>query len=610
MDIETLQQTLYPLGMIASLAFGARTLAQWIVSERKKTSTVPHAFWIFSITGNLILALHCFIQLQYPVMLIQSLNALMGWRNLQLQRNAPSKFTFKHVLALLFSTACLTTTGYLVYSWQTTGYLIFARSPILPWSHTGGVQVSLFWPLIGFAGTALFALRFWLQWWKAERHTQTALGASFWWFSLVGAFFAFIYFARIEDVANALGYGLGIIPYIRNLILLKKKAEPEDLFQSDVFFFAGEQSADGRGAELMQELKKNLPDLKLAGVGGPKMRAEGLRCLLHMEDFEVMGITDVLRHLPKLLSHLRSIKQFILKQQPKIVILIDYPDFNMRLAKGLRQKGYSGKIVQYVSPTVWAWRKRRIYPMAQTLDLLLSIFPFEKAHFAKTPLRVEYIGHPLTHQCAIPQKIPSNWLERHALVQDKPLLALFPGSRASEIERNFPLMLETAEHLQTSMPELQLAISCANPKTKALIQCHLKKTLPLIPEEETYLLMQQATAALATSGTVTLELGLFQVPTVVVYRISPLNAFIAKYILRLQLAHYCIVNIIAGQTLFPELIHTDFTAISASRHLLPFLTDTSEKALCKQRLSSLHTHLASPYSSPSHGAASLIGALL
>ena len=328
-----------------------------------------------------------------------------------------------------------------------------------------------------------------------------------------------------------------------------------------LFFVAGEQSGDVHGAHLLQALHEKDPHARLLGVGGPRMREAGLHQVFPMEGLQVMGVTDVLLSAPRLVSAYRTIKKAILQEQPDAVVFIDYADFNMLLAKGLRKRRYTGKLIHFISPTVWAWRKGRTQALAETLDLMLTIFPFEEKYYRHTGLKTLYVGNPLY----------SKWKERSAAnplpLQSKlPLLSLFPGSREGEIRRNFGLMLEAAIQVQREMPGLQLAVSVANPAAYAEVQRLLKGVaqVALVPPEGTYALMEKSQVALATCGTVALELAFFQVPTVVVYRMGGLNAFLADKVFRIHLPHYCMVNILAGKSVFPEFIHDRFTPSTAA----------------------------------------------
>lgn len=306
-----------------------------------------------------------------------------------------------------------------------------------------------------------------------------------------------------------------------------------------IFVFAGEQSGDQLGAKLIHALKQKRPQLNFEGVGGPQMRQEGLEILLKMEEFQVMGFSDVFKAIFRLLGHLRQICKHILKTQPEAVILIDYAEFNIRLAKQLRKKGYQGKIIHYVSPSVWAWRKKRAHTLAQNLDLLLSILPFEKAFYEKTNLNVAYVGHPLVNAIERHQHDPGFTLQENTI-------ALFPGSRRSEIELNLPLQLASAKGHN-------IAISVAREELKPLIE-KLAPEARLVPHQYRYELMKKAKAALATCGTVTLELALHKTPTIVTYKLGTLNYLIAK-ILGIKLPYYNLANIIANEEIFPEFVH-------------------------------------------------------
>lgn len=291
-----------------------------------------------------------------------------------------------------------------------------------------------------------------------------------------------------------------------------------------LFIFAGEPSGDLHGADLMQSL-----DFEFFGVGGPKMRAEGLEEVLPMESFCVMGIGAVLRALPRLYKQFYQVARAILEAEPDGVILIDYPGFNLRLMRHLRKRGYQGKIIQYVAPTVWAHGKKRADHLAKYADQLLVLFPFEKAYFPD--LEVHYVGNPLLKSLKKP-------------IKKKPLIALFPGSRAHEIRANLPALKQVAQSLQEKHPEFEIALSAASEKAAKLIGepvCF-----------DTHRLMEEASLALAVSGTVTLELALRQTPTVVCYKLPRLMYIIARWVARLRLEHYCIVNIVMNKRLFPE----------------------------------------------------------
>lgn len=310
-----------------------------------------------------------------------------------------------------------------------------------------------------------------------------------------------------------------------------------------LFIFAGEPSGDLHGADLMEDL-----DCEFFGVGGPKMRAQGLEEILPMEAFCVMGIGAVLKALPRLYRQFYRVAGAILKADPEGVILIDYPGFNLRLMRYLRNKGYRGQIIQYVAPTVWAHGKKRAEHLAKYADQLFVLFPFEKAYFPG--LKTHYIGNPLLKSLK-------------KAVAKKPLIALFPGSRAHEIKANLPALKRVAQRLQEKHPKLDIAISAASEKAAKLIGEPARF--------DTHQLMEEASLALAVSGTVTLELALRQTPTLVCYKIPRLMYCVARWIARVQLEHFCIVNILMNERLLPEFygVNLDLDAMTkAAEELL------------------------------------------
>lgn len=353
------------------------------------------------------------------------------------------------------------------------------------------------------------------------------------------------------------------------------------------FLFAGEPSGDLHGSHLLTQLRERLPKGHFFGVGGPKMRDAGLESFLQMEDFAVMGFSDVLKSFPKIYRQFRQVSRAILQVNPHAVVLIDYPDFNLRLAKNLRKKGYRGKIIQYISPTVWAWRKGRIKTLSKYYDILLTIYPFEEQHFRNSSLPVSYVGNPLCEYLSN-YDYNSNWKELLQIPHENPIVALFPGSREGEIERNLPIQLQATKLLlKKTGGNRTIAISCSSQDHKlAVIQqaqkCDWPKDhqLHLVPAEYTYELMRDSHVALAKSGTVTLELALHQRPTVVLYKMSKVNYFIAKHVVRLNLPHYCMVNILLEKDVFPECIERGLNIENVFYHLNKLDEENSLREAC------------------------------
>lgn len=349
------------------------------------------------------------------------------------------------------------------------------------------------------------------------------------------------------------------------------------------FIFAGEASGDLHGSRLIPCLTGE----KLVGVGGPLMRQAGLETLYPMEDFRVMGFTDVLKAFPKLWSRFRQIKQWILTNKPSCVILIDYPGFNLRLAKALKKAGYQGKIVQYICPTVWAHGKGRIEIMEQNLDLLLTIYPFEASYFQNTKLPVCYIGCPLVETIDSYSYDPE-WRVKNNIPADAKIYSIFPGSRIEEIHRNLPKQLAALKMLQLdSKSHIAISVKAERDFIHEMVQDI--NNVHLIPAQYTYELMKESQLALAKSGTVVLELALHGTPTVVTYELSWLNYLIARYILRLRLPYYSMPNILLGKELYPECIGKNISSETIYQNLKKIDREKIQKE-CKELRQCLGSH--------------------
>ena len=319
----------------------------------------------------------------------------------------------------------------------------------------------------------------------------------------------------------------------------------------DLFIFAGEASGDLHGEKLLQELYALNPTLRIKGVGGPRMRAVGMECLFEMEEFETMGFIDVLFAIPKLYKKFHILKEDILNNQPKGVVTIDYPAFNLRMANALLREGSCSKRIHYICPKVWAWGKQRIPKMERSLDHLLTIFPFETPLFSKERLKTTYVGHPLIARIENHLYDP-NWHKEYGIERESTIISIFPGSREKEVLRNLPIQMKVAEALQETDPSLVIALSCAQQKLRPLFK--VKENVRMIESKHSYELMRASHLALATSGTITLELALHHIPTIVTYALHPIDLFIAQHLLRIRLTHFSLPNIIYNGEVFPELV--------------------------------------------------------
>ncbi|MDB6081052.1 MAG: lipid-A-disaccharide synthase [Chlamydiia bacterium] len=588
--IDGIRAELYPLGILSVIAFGLRFIIQWYESEKAKRSVVTPLFWKLSLAGNFFLFIHSIIQVHFPICLIQSLQTVLSWRNINLLKPKKFHISFEKTLFLLFCSAFLTILIFLLQGYiLENGVNYWLRSPYSTGVHGKPVVASPLVHFIGIIGISAFSLRFWIQWWMAEKHQKSELTKTFWWLSLFGAVLSIIYFSILLDWVNAVGPILAIVPYSRNLWLIYTN-EKKRVYTASIFIFAGEKSGDLCGAKLMQELKQKLPHVHFFGVGGKEMQKAGIESLYPIERFQVMGFSDVLKALPQLIISMLSLKKSILDRKPLLCLFIDQPDFSIRLAKKLKKGGYQGKIVQFVAPSVWAWKRSRAEKMAQYFDLLITLFSFEPQYFAHTTLKTIWAGHPIV------ESINQESLQR------EPLIALYPGSRPAEVRRNLPKQLEAAalfcQKIAEKGVQFEIAISGASQDLRSQIDTIIadlqkqgriatSQKITLIPFEERYQVMKRSSLALAKCGTVNLELALHEVPTIVTYELSFLNRFLATYVLNIDLPFYSIVNILKKKEIFPELIKEKTTPQSIADSLVSFYSNPELLKSCKKECKEL-----------------------
>ena len=333
---------------------------------------------------------------------------------------------------------------------------------------------------------------------------------------------------------------------------------------------AGEHSGDILGADLIRALKLQHPDAIFYGIGGARMRAEGFQAIFDMEELAVMGIVEVLGRLPRLLQVRKEILQHFYNDRPDVFVGIDAPDFNLPVELKLKNAGI--KTVHYVSPSVWAWRHKRIFKIAKATNLVLSLLPFEKAFYDKYQVPCQFVGHTLADQMPL---YPEKSVEKVALgfAAERPLLALMPGSRSNEIKLLAPGFFAAATQLLAEQPDLQLVCNMVTPEKAALYQ---KIKAELAPDLPITLLIGQARATLTSadavfiaSGTATLEAMLAKTPMVVAYKTNWLTFQIAKRMVKLQ--HVSLPNLLANQALVTELLQdaaTPEALVAAMRPLL------------------------------------------
>ena len=319
------------------------------------------------------------------------------------------------------------------------------------------------------------------------------------------------------------------------------------------------------------------------------MRAEGMDLIYHVRELSVMGFAEVIRHLPVLRSVEQTLEAILTVRRPDVLMLIDYPGFNMRFAAKARRMGI--KILYYISPQVWAWRSGRAKKMASLIDKMMVVFPFEKELYEKVGVDVEFVGHPLLEVLGESQK-KEDFCKRHGFDPTKPIIGLFPGSRRQELERIFPAMLGAGDILREKHG-VHVAVGAASVLASDYVKSFLaddSKTKVL--HNATYDLMANADVALVTSGTATLETAYYGTPMVVVYRTSWLTYVLGRLLVRVK--NIGLVNIVAEKTLVPELIQTHVNPLALANAAEQFLINKNISSTTRKALSIVKERLGTP----------------
>lgn len=328
-----------------------------------------------------------------------------------------------------------------------------------------------------------------------------------------------------------------------------------------LFLSAGEPSGDLHGAELAHALRRRWPDARLFGLGGPRMQAAGVELLAHVDDLAVMGFTEVAVRLPYFLRLLRRVKATLRRERPDLVIPIDYPGFNFRLSRSARDAGL--RVLYYIAPQVWAWRRHRARTLAGLVDHLAVILPFEEEIFSRYGAKVTFVGHPLLDvepaRAAHAEFCASNDLD-----PDRPILALFPGSREQEVLRHLQVFSDAAREALRFREDAQPVIAAGTGLPESMYA-----NSPYPRTEDTWGLLHHAEAAIVKSGTSTLQAALACTPMVVAYRMSRFSFQVARRVVRVD--HVGLVNLVAQDRIVPELIQDEATPEALSDAIIPFI---------------------------------------
>ena len=330
---------------------------------------------------------------------------------------------------------------------------------------------------------------------------------------------------------------------------------------------AGEASGDILGAGLMRALKVRHPSVEFIGVGGPLMQAEGMVSYFPMERLAVMGLVEVLGRLKELLAKRKQLVQTLIGEKPDVFIGIDAPDFTLNIELKLRRAGI--KTVHYVSPSVWAWRQKRVLKIREGCDLMLTLLPFEARFYEEQGVPVRFVGHPLAD--TIPLESDRAAARAELGLAGGPLVALMPGSRGGEVGRLGGLFFDAAERLMVLRPGIRFVLPCASPERRVQIEQLLQgRDVPvLLLDGGSHLALAACDAVLIASGTATLEALLYKRPMVVAYRLAPITFWILKRLVKSP--YVSLPNLLAQRLLVPELLQDAATAETLAQTLLPLL---------------------------------------
>ena len=339
------------------------------------------------------------------------------------------------------------------------------------------------------------------------------------------------------------------------------------------YIIAGEASGDLHASNLIAELRKKDPNAEFRGFGGDLMQKQGMELVRHYRTMAYMGFVEVAVNLRKVLNNINFCKKDIEEYQPDALILVDYPGFNLRIAEFAHEKGL--KVFYYVSPQVWAWKRRRVQQIRKSVDKMLVILPFEEDFYKRYGVDVTYVGNPLLDELAkFGSGNRSIFLRRNSLGEKREIIALLPGSRTQEVKRMLPTMLKVVPHF----PNYQFVVAGVSSVDTSLYKKIIGNSDVFLIENQTYDLLQNASAALVTSGTATLETALFSVPEVVCYKANGFSYLIAKWLIKVKFIS--LVNLVMEKEVVKELIQRDLT----EENLVEELDQLLHNAKCQRRL--------------------------
>ncbi|GAK51526.1 lipid-A-disaccharide synthase [Candidatus Moduliflexus flocculans] len=355
-----------------------------------------------------------------------------------------------------------------------------------------------------------------------------------------------------------------------------------------ILIVTGEASGDLHGAHLIRAVKQRLPQAQIFGVGGAHLAAEGVTLISSSDELAVVGVTEVIKKLKTVYAVFKKLSRFLKEERPDLLILVDYPDFNLRLAKVARTLGI--RVVYYISPQVWAWRSSRVKLIQKIITKMIVIFPFEREFYQRHGVDVEWVGHPLV-ETVKSSLTKAEFCQQHAFDPSKPLLGLLPGSRESEIERLLPLMLETAWRIREQQSETQFLLPVASSLSQSSFFAALPEWIKPI-HQQTYEAIAAADVVMTASGTVTVETTLLETPMLITYIVSPLTFWIGYFFIKVR--RIGMVNLIAGKEVAKEFIQKHATPDAVAQEALRLLRDSEAREAIRRELHAVRQQLGEP----------------
>lgn len=354
---------------------------------------------------------------------------------------------------------------------------------------------------------------------------------------------------------------------------------------------AGESSGDFHGSSLIYALKKINPDIEISGIGGQRMRQAGASLYHDISELAIIGFTDVLANLKKLRQVFNSLLDKIDLLRPDAIVLVDYPGFNLKLAREIKKRQIP--VIYYISPQVWAWGKERIKAIRQSVDKMIVVFKFEEALYKDYGINVSFVGHPLL-DIAYPTICREDFLSRLGLSNSKLTIGLMPGSRKTEIEKILPVFLESARIINQRLSRVQFALLKAPGLAYEIYKPRLKKYefSVALCENQTYNFLNICDFVLVASGTATLEAAIMQKPMVIAYKVSFLNWLIARYLIKLPFIG--LVNVVAGRKIIPEFIQYRAKSGLIAKEALKILNNQERLSKIRLQLENVRNSLGSP----------------